>query len=117
MRPRKTVTLIATTAALVIGVATPLTAQWRPEPVLPVSQPAAPLADPPVLRADTLPPEGMSDVGLSVVGVSAAVVGSFGGAYLGYHLDRGVFHWEGVTIRGSWARSAVGSSGRLCSLP
>lgn len=89
----KTSLLIPVTLTL-LAVATPVSAQWRAEPILPAGQaPSGTMVPPPLLLPESLQSRPDTTVTLVVVGAANAVIGSLGGAYLGYHLDRNYFNW------------------------
>lgn len=74
-------------AIALLGGASPLTAQWRAEPLVPVDRASSAALTPPVLQLpDSVqwrPPTSL----LLMAGMSGAGVGALAGAFLGYHLD------------------------------
>ncbi len=97
--------LITVTVTLLAGT-TPLIAQLRPGPFLAVEQAPALAVNPPILRLhdpNQPPPPDAWKLGLA--GVAGSVLGSIGGAHLGYRLDREHFNWgceHGCEDPGIW---------------
>ena len=91
MSPRRAVLFAA---LLAIAGPAPAAAQWRSAPGLSAGRLAA-LSDPAPLALDgQRVQEPPSALAVSLAGVAGAAVGSIAGAYLGYHLDYSVLHWD-----------------------
>lgn len=82
-------TLLTTVALTLLAGTTPLTAQWRTEATLPVSPTPSIAVGPTALRVpDSLRVRRADGLTLGLAGVAGAAVGTLGGAFLGYQLQR-----------------------------
>lgn len=89
----KTSLMIPVTLTL-LAAAAPVSAQWRAEPILPVRQaPSVSVVPPALLLPDSLQSRPDHAATLAMIGAANAVIGSLGGAYMGYQLDRNHFNW------------------------
>lgn len=86
---------LAVASLLALGCVSPLAAQFRALPAVPVVRTVPSAVDPLVLRShDIQEPEQTVDRPLPLVGALGAAVGSLAGAFVGYHLDYNVLNLD-----------------------